>query len=139
MKGYNYYSAVADDVKNWIVDNYTATEVAAWDIDEAAERLNDDLWIEDSVTGNGSGSYTFSRAAARDYVLADPDTVADALRDFCVDADTLAEKFLSQDWEYFDVTARCYVLGAAITDALDYLRGLIEEADSAAFDGWAVA
>lgn len=59
---YSYYTELFDDVKVAIKDNYTADEIRAnlADRDAWAERLNDDLWADDSVTGNGSGSYTFS-------------------------------------------------------------------------------
>jgi hypothetical protein len=80
------------------------------------------MWVADEVTGNGSGSYTFDRAQARAYALADIDTVKEALKEFDTPAETIAEKFLEDDWEYFDVTARCYVLGQAIDAALDIIE-----------------
>lgn len=122
---YNYLEAVKADVIETIKYDYTADEIKAGfeDLDAFEEKLNDDLWTADSVTGNGSGSYTFDRWKARDYVLGDMDTVAEALREFCVDASTIGEKFLAEDWEYLDVTARCYVLGQAISEALDDLNG----------------
>jgi len=92
------------------------------DRDSFEQELNDSLWIDDSVTGNASGSYTFNSYQAREYVLADMDTVREALQEFCVDAETIGEKFLNEDWEYLDVTARCYVLGSAISEALDNLQ-----------------
>ncbi|MBQ1779674.1 MAG: hypothetical protein IIZ93_16090 [Acidaminococcaceae bacterium] len=121
---YNYLEAVKADVIEAIKYDYTADEIKAGfeDRDAFRDRLYDDLWTSDSVTGNGSGSYTFDRLAARDYVLGDMDTVAEALREFCVEASTIGEKFLAEDWEYFDVTARCYVLGQAIDEALDALE-----------------
>lgn len=121
---YNYLEAVKADVIEAIKYDYTAEEIKAGfeDRDAFEEKLNDDLWTADSVTGNGSGSYTFNRRVARDYVLGDMDTVADALREFCVDAATIGEKFLNEDWEYLDVTARCYVLGQAIDAALDEME-----------------
>lgn len=124
MTNYNYIEAVTADAAEYIRDNYTAEEIAEamTDRDEFAERLNDEMWIADEVTGNGSGSYTFDRAQAREYVLADIETVQEALREFCVEADTIAKKFLESDWEYFDVTARCYVLGQAIDAALDIIE-----------------
>lgn len=114
---YNYLEAVTDDVKE-VMDEYL-DDYDTDDIDEIRERLNDDLWVDDSVTGNGSGSYTYDRWKAREYVLSDTDTVIEALTDFGVDAKTIGEKFLEEDWEYFDVTARCYVLGQAIDAALE--------------------
>ena len=120
----NYIEAVTEDAVQYIRDNYTAEEIAEklTDREEFADTLNDEMWIADEVTGNGSGSYTFDRAQAREYVLADIDTVREAIREFCVEADTIAEKFLGEDWEYFDVTARCYVLRQAIDAALDIIE-----------------
>ena len=122
---YNYLESVTADALEYIRDNYTAAEIAeeiTEDRDAFAEKLNDEMWIADSVTGNASGSYTFNRYKAMEYVTADPDTVAEALREFCVEAETIAEHFLDQDWEYFDVTARCYCLYYAIDAALDKLE-----------------
>lgn len=119
MKSYNYREAVTAD----IID-YIRSDVATADFDsreDFAEWLNDDLWTADNVTGNASGSYTFSREKAKEFVFADPDTVAEALKEFCTEAQTIAEKFLSMNWEYFDVTARCYVLSECIESALDFL------------------
>lgn len=120
MKEYRYHEAVTADVIDYIRENINAADFE--NREELAERLNDDLWIDDGVTGNASGSYTFNAHKAKEYVFADPDTVIEALEEFCVEAKTIADKFLSQDWEYFDVTARCYVLGQAIEDALDSIE-----------------
>lgn len=120
MKNYNYLEAVTADVIDFIRDEIDTTEYT--DRDALAEYLNDELWTADNVTGNASGSYTFSRYKAQQFVMADQDTVMEALKEFCVDAETIAENFLRQNWEYFDVTARCYVLGQAIEAALNSLE-----------------
>lgn len=121
---YNYRKAMIEDIINYIRENYTGAEIAEKleTREEWEEELNDNLWIEDSITGNASGSYTFSRIKAREYVLSDPDTLREALAEFCEDAATVGEKFLSEDWEYFDVTIRCYLLGESIRGALDKLE-----------------
>lgn len=115
-----YNDEVKADVIEWINENidYIDDDVKA-DKDDLFEYLNDNLWTADSVTGNGSGSYTFSRSKAMENVFADIETVKDALKEFCVPAETIAEKFLESDFEYFDVTARCYVLGSAIYEVLE--------------------
>ena len=128
MKNFNYLQAVTDDVIDYIRENINATDFE--NREELAERLNDDLWIEDSVTGNASGSYTFNSHKAKEFVFADPDTVSEALREFCVEADEIADRFLSMNWEYFDVTARCFCLGSAIESALDALEGELVYADN---------
>lgn len=120
MKSYNYLEAVTADVIDFIRDEVNADDYE--NREELSEFLNDELWTCDGVTGNASGSYTFNAYKAKEFVFADPDAVSEALREFCVDAETIAEKFLSQDWEYFDVTARCYVLGQAIESALDSIE-----------------
>lgn len=128
MKEYRYHEAVTADVIDYIRENINAADFE--NREELAERLNDDLWIDDGVTGNASGSYTFNAHKAKEYVFADPDAVAEALKEFCVDAETIAEKFLSQNWEYFDVTARCFCLGSAIEAALDELEDKLIFADA---------
>lgn len=121
---YNYRKAMIEDIINYIRENYTGAEIAEKleTREEWEEELNDNLWIEDSVTGNASGSYTFSRLKAREYVLSNPDTLKEALVEFCTDAATVGEKFLSEDWEYFDTTIRCYLLNESICNALNDLE-----------------
>lgn len=118
---FNYNEAVKADVIDYIKENFSDEELAEKleDKDSFSDELNDTLWTEDSVTGNASGSYTFNTWKAKEYVFDDTETVQEALKEFCVDAETVAEKFLDEDWEYFDVTARCYVLSSAIYEALE--------------------
>lgn len=55
MTKYNYMEAVKEDVKNYIDSEINFTDFDS--LEELEEKLNDELWIEDSVTGNTSGSY----------------------------------------------------------------------------------
>ena len=119
MTKYDYQKAMYDDIMDYITENNLTAEYP--DPEELYEYLKKELWIEDSVTGNGSGSYTFDRAEARECVLSDPETLCDALEGFCVSADTIVEKFLAEDWEYFDVTIRCWYLDSVISDVIDTL------------------
>ena len=41
--------------------------------------------------------------------------------EFGTSASDIGEKFLDEDWEYFDVSIRCYLLGQAISEVLDEL------------------
>lgn len=70
---YNYLENMVEDVKEYIKNEIDFSEYE--DMDELRESLNDDLWAEDSVTGNGSGSYTFNRAIAKEYVDENKDLV----------------------------------------------------------------
>jgi len=120
---YNYLEAMQADIIEYLendleLKNFT-DDCGNVDREALSEFLNDELWTCDGVTGNASGSYTFNRLQAREYVIDNGELLEEAIREFCVDAETVAEKFLSEDWEYFDVTIRCYLLGQAIEKALD--------------------
>lgn len=64
MERYDYMAAVCEDVRAYIEsEEITVNEENR---EEVAERLNDELWTNDGVTGNGCGSYTFSTWQAED-------------------------------------------------------------------------
>ena len=125
---YDYLEQVTADVRDYVEQEIDLTEWAG-DRDGLEEKLNDDLWMCDSVTGNASGSYTFNSVQAQMYVLDGMDELQEAVNEFGIDSETIGEKFLESDWEYFDVTIRCYLLGQAIAAVLDDLEeeGAFEE------------
>ena len=129
MEKYNYYEAMKEDILEYISENYTQEECLEklQDKDTFYEELNDDLWVCDSVTGNASGSYTFNTYKAKEYVEDNLDILKEALSEFGVEHETFFEKFMGEEWEYFDVTIRCYLLGAAISEALSDLEENLEE------------
>ena len=120
---YDYLQAVKDDVREYIEDNDILTEYSDLDKDDLYEKLNDDLWIEDSVTGNGSGSYTFDRNEAKEYLFDSNgfEYFAEMIPEFGINAEEIANRLAGQDWEWFDVSIRCYLLGQAISEVLDEL------------------
>lgn len=128
---YNYHDTMMDDVRQAIEENNTPEEIRErlQDRYQWEQELNDDLWINDSVTGNASGSYTFNSYTAMEYVQANTDTLQEALSEFGCDAETIAEKFLDGEWEYFDVIIRCYLLSGIISEVLDDLEAEAEEAE----------
>lgn len=115
MERYDYLQAVIDDVKEYINDNIEMSDYA--DRDELAEYLQDNLWTCDSVTGNGSGSYTFNAWQAEENLCHNLDLLGEALSEFGCEPDYLTK----QGAEACDVTIRCYLLGQAIDAALDEL------------------
>ena len=56
MEKYNYREQVKSDILDYIAEN--EIKVTASNREEVAEQLQDELWANDSVTGNASGSYT---------------------------------------------------------------------------------
>lgn len=117
---YDYMEAMRKDIAEYIKENVDRAEYDS--TEDLYEKLYDDLWLEDSVTGNASGSYTFNSARAREYVTEDGEGyLREAVDDFGIDAKTLADKFLSGEWEWFDVTIRCYLLGQVLQVVIDEL------------------
>ena len=106
---YDYREAMADDIKNAIEGNGEFWGLAEMTAEEAGELLTDNLWTNDAVPGNGSGSYTFNRALAKEYVLDNMELCVEAFKEFCA-VEQFAEKIASEDWEFLDVTIRCYLL-----------------------------
>ena len=118
MNSYDYYTAIREDVKTWIENNnaWIPADVIT-DKDDLYEWLNDTLWTEDSVTGNGSGSYTFSTYEAENYICHNLDLLAEACEEFGGSMDVLKDGA-----EACDVTIRCYLLGGAISEVIDELE-----------------
>ena len=118
---YDYREAMTEDVKQWITNEVNLSD---WTEDREGleQQLNDDLWTADSVTGNGSGSYTFNRVQASLYVLDNMDLLQEAIDEFATDPATVGDEFIYEDWEWFDVTIRCYLLGSVISKVLDEME-----------------
>lgn len=114
---YNYLEEMKADILEYLYDE--GAEYKGLDREELAEALRDDLWDNDSITGNGSGAYFSTTQEAKKAVMDNMGLCIEALREFCAPMEMVADKFLSQEWEYFDVTIRCYLLGQAIEEALD--------------------
>lgn len=79
MEQYNYLEAVTNDVKDYINSEITMSDYS--DRDELAEYLNERLWACDSVTGNASGSYTFSAWTAEEYLCHNLGLLGEALNE----------------------------------------------------------
>ncbi len=125
MKRYDYNTAVYDDVKEavkefiqWNSPNGDPIEYTR-EIgrDTLENELNDTLWTDDSVTGNGSGSYTFSTYTAEEYICHNLDLLADAIEEFGGNMDVLKDGA-----EACDVTIRCYLLPQMISRVLDEME-----------------
>ena len=107
MEKYDYLSAVESDVREYIENNVNFHDYS--DLDEMKEDLNEKLFVEDSVTGNASGSYTFNAWKAEEYLCHNLDLLAEANEEFGGSSD-----ILSDGAETCDVTIRCYLLSQAI-------------------------
>lgn len=116
---YDYRDAMRDDINDAI------DEIEEWEgatIDElfvtkerAFDDLYDRLWVNDSVTGNASGSYTFNTWQAEEYIAHNLDLLSEALTEFGCDSNYITE----HGAEACDVTIRCYLLSEMLSEVLD--------------------
>lgn len=116
---YNYENAVREDVDQAIADRYTEAELVAMlrddGRDSVEENFTDELWTDDAVTGNASGSYTFNTYAAEENLHHNMDLLAEACDEFGYDVGDA----IGRGAEYCDVTIRCALLRGVISDFLD--------------------
>lgn len=115
---YNYIESVKDDVVEYIKESDGLLEQFAGDRDGLIEKLNDDCFIADSVTGNASGSYYCNAWKAEEAVCHNTELLAEACEEFGVEN---AAKYLS-DPEGADVTIRCYVLPQVMEEAVEQVE-----------------
>ena len=121
MERYDYRRAMKEDIYNYIREGIDLDDWRGKRC-ELEEALYDQLWITDSVTGNASGSYTFSTYRAEEYIAHNWDLLEEAMREFGG-----TESPIEMGAEWCDVTIRCYLLGECISDVLDGLEDELEE------------
>ena len=117
---YNYLEAMKSDIMDYIRNDVNTNEFASRE--ELEESLNDDLWNADSITGNASGSYHCNSYKSMECVIDNIDLLNEMCTEFCIDSATIGEKFINEEWEWMDVSIRCYLLGQAISEALDEME-----------------
>ena len=117
MEKYNYLEAVKEDVLNYIEENISFEDFE--DRDELEEHLNDVLFMEDSVTGNASGSYYCNTWKSAEAFAHNWDILEEALEEFGFDVNPIEK---GEKWCY--VTILCYLFSNAISEVLDEIDGL---------------
>lgn len=113
---YDYREAMREDVaqaiaekEEWIGKRITEAYESK---EEAYDQLFDDLWLDDSVTGNGSGSYYCNAYKAEEALCHNWDLLKEALDEF-------GNAFDDGGAEQFDVTIRCYLLPEILTQMIE--------------------
>ena len=116
MERYDYLEVVTNDVKQAILENLENWNFS--DREELEEIANDNLWTNDRVTGNASGSYTCNAWEAEENLCHYMDELEEACNEFGQDMG----EAVKQGAEYCDITIRCYLLSQAISAAIDELE-----------------
>ena len=130
---YNYYEAVKEDLMNAIADDADYIDInVLTDRDELDTYCNEEYFVDDRVTGNASGSYTFNTELAKEYVMDNLDLYEEAVCELSSDPYHEAGKVeLDNEWEAADVTIRCYILSSVVSDLME------EYDDRGVFAEWA--
>lgn len=119
---YDYREAVKADILQYITDEISFEDFDT--LDELEEKLNEELWTADSVTGNASGSYTFNTYEAEENMCHNLDLLVEALKAFGCSVNYLT----NNGAEAADVTIRCYLLSECIAAALEEVEDDFNEA-----------
>lgn len=123
MMTYDYKEAVKDDIIDYIKSEIGFEKYTT--IDKLRDAIYN-LENEDFITGNASGSYTFSRYEAGENLIGNFDLLAEALNYYGME--------FSGDEEASDVIIRCYLVNDCIDEAVaeieDEYNEFWEEVDS---------
>lgn len=113
---YNYYEEVLQAVEEAVNNGYSPEMLEPVDLEDYVEKLNDTLWIDDSVTGNASGSFFCNAYKAEEALAGNWGLAVKALGDFCC-----GEVFnaFEKGAEWVDCVVRCYLLSQCINDYIE--------------------
>lgn len=108
-----YCKAVLSDAEDVIAENFDS---GWYDAETDFANVYDELFVNDAVTGNASGSYTFNTCQAKENVkdaLFDDDILA-ALENMGVDKEEVFSQVLNKNYETLDVMIRCAILSCEV-------------------------
>ncbi len=116
MDNYNYREEVYDDVLKWMKnENMSLFPQDYENAADLADAIDEELWVNDSVTGNGSGSYWFNAWKAAAALAHNYDLLDECMEEY----GPANDKDYFDAYEAHDVAIRCYLLHGAIDDVLD--------------------
>lgn len=112
MQIYDYRQHVAEDIAEYLQDNYPQINkdtIRNISFDEFYDVLYDRLINVDYITGNGSGSYTFNTVQAEQNLVGNWNLLEEAVAELAPHAN-----ILSKGAEWCDVLLRIWVLSSSL-------------------------
>lgn len=125
---YNYLENIKSDIIDYVNERKEDLKIDLKEGQFNFDALYDDLFIEDSVTGNASGSYYCNTWKAEEALAHNMDLLQEALEMFG-ESDINA---LEKGAEWCDVTIRCYLLGQALEELKNEITDILEEEEEGA-------
>lgn len=115
MEQYDYFKSVKEDIQEKLNDWFDDHNIEDYScIDDIVKDVHDKFFIDDSITGNASGSYTFNSWQAEENLCHNIDLLKDALNELGGELNDYIDSA-----EACDVTIRCYVLGQVIYEVVE--------------------
>lgn len=111
---YNYEEAMRHDILSYIGEN--DVDLSA-DTEELCEQLYDELWAEDSITGNGSENGYADANVLWEYLKDNRELFVEAATEFDSSLDVFATNPVAAD-----ATIRCYLLSQVICEIVEDLK-----------------
>lgn len=124
----DYYQQVKNDAIAAIDEQF---DYGYWDGDTQWDVVYDNLFVDDAVTGNGSGSYFFNAAKAREAV-ADAiwdDKILDALSEIGISGNRIVQYLRDNDAESLDVCIRCAMLSEVYGEIEEHFSDRVSECE----------
>lgn len=116
-----YTNDLLADIRDWVDYNIDYTKYDS--IEDLRDYLNDELWSVDSVTGNGSiGYYANNKDAKERFVEDGIDGFYTIREEWGIPKSEVLQHLLNSDWNWFDATIRCFLLGQCIDVVLEDIR-----------------
>lgn len=107
---YDYEAAVKSDIRDYLKEHDVEGRID----EDLCQKLEDDMFVCDSVTGNASGSYTFNTWRAEENLSHNWDLIGECAEHFGIE-----DTSLSKGAEYWDSSIRCYLLNRCLTEVVD--------------------
>lgn len=108
---YDYEAAVKSDIRDYLKEHDVEGRID----EDLRQKLEDDMFVCDSVTGNASGSYTFNTWRAEENLSHNWDLIGECAEHYFGIEDTS----LSKGAEYWDSSIRCYLLNRCLAEVVD--------------------
>lgn len=129
---YNYYDEVLQVVEDAVNDGYSPEMLEPVDLEDYADALNEALWVDDSVTGNASGSFFCNAYMAEEALVGNWGLAAEALEELGCNEGLNP---FARGAEWVDVSVRCYLLSRCIGDYIEaHGKELTERIEQSATD-----
>ena len=118
-KMYNYKEEMIKDIKQYILNNNWVENNFEEDYYSMLDKLYDELWDKDEITGNGTMYYA-SEVKCAEYVVCNIPLYLEAIKEFGIPM-TDFDHSQEHSAQHMDATIRCYLLRDCLEEACEQM------------------